>query len=91
MNIAEALQEARQQIDRLDAEALLAHALDKGRTYLHTWPERQIETERLTQFQQLVARRHQGEPLAYLIGWREFWSLQIQVSPATLIPRPNVP
>lgn len=89
MNIAAALQQAKQQIDKLDAEALLAHVLEKGRSYFRAWPEREIETEALQQFQQLTERRAKGEPLAYLTGWREFWSLLLQVSPATLIPRPE--
>ena len=89
MNITTALQHAKQQIDRLDAEALLAHVLEKDRSHFRAWPEREIEEQQLTQFQQLVTRRAKGEPLAYLTGWREFWSLLLQVSPATLIPRPD--
>ncbi len=89
MNIAAALQQAKQQIDKFDAEALLAHALDKDRSFFHAWPEQEIEHQALEQFQQLVKRRATGEPLAYLTGWREFWSLLLQVSPATLIPRPD--
>lgn len=89
MNIAAALQQAKQQIDKLDAEALLAHVLEKDRSYFRAWPEREIENEPLRQFQQLLKRRADGEPLAYLTGWREFWSLLLQVSPATLIPRPE--
>ncbi len=89
MNIATALQQAKQHIDNLDAEALLAHVLQKDRSYFRAWPEREIETDALQQFQQLSARRANGEPLAYLTGWREFWSLLLQVSPATLIPRPE--
>ncbi len=89
MNITAALQQAKQKIDSIDAEALLAHVLDKNRSYFRTWPEREIESQPLEQFQQLVTRRAAGEPLAYLTGWREFWSLLLQVSPATLIPRPD--
>jgi len=89
MNIATALQQAKQQIDKLDAEALLAHVLEKDRSYFRAWPDREIENKQLGQFQQLVKRRADGEPLAYLTGWREFWSLLLQVSPATLIPRPD--
>lgn len=89
MNIATALQQAKQKIDKVDAEALLAHVLKKNRSYFRAWPEREIEEQSHGQFQQLVKRRTAGEPLAYLTGWREFWSLQLQVSPATLIPRPD--
>ncbi len=89
MNIATILQQARLHIDRLDAEALLAHVLEKDRSYFRAWPEQQVEAQQLKQFEQLVQRRSSGEPLAYLTGWREFWSLLLQVSPATLIPRPD--
>lgn len=78
-----------QQIDRLDAEALLCHLLQRDRSYLRAWPEREVESELIAQFNTLIARRQQGEPLAYLIGWREFWSLKLKVTPATLIPRPE--
>ncbi|MDZ4263283.1 MAG: peptide chain release factor N(5)-glutamine methyltransferase [Pseudomonadota bacterium] len=87
--IATLLQQALQQIDRLDAEALLCHLLQRERSYLRAWPEREIDAELNAQFQALVARRQQGEPLAYLIGWREFWSLKLNVTHATLIPRPD--
>lgn len=88
-DIATALADAKTKIDALDAEALLAHVLDKDRSYFRAWPEQTLEQAQLSQFQQLVVRRTQGEPLAYLTGWREFWSLLLQVSPATLIPRPD--
>jgi release factor glutamine methyltransferase len=87
--IAAALSDARQKIDRLDAEALLAHLLQKERSYLRAWPEQTLDETLLARFNDLVVRRQQGEPLAYLTGWREFWSLLLQVSPATLIPRPE--
>lgn len=89
MNITTVILQATTQIDRLDAEALLCHLLQRERSYLRAWPEREIDAELNAQFQTLVARRQQGEPLAYLIGWREFWSLKINVTPATLIPRPD--
>ncbi len=88
-SIASILAHAKTKIDAIDAEALLAHILEKDRSYFRTWPEREIEKCPLKQFQQLVNRRVNGEPLAYLTGWREFWSLLLQVSPATLIPRPE--
>ena len=87
--IATLLQQALQQIDRLDAEALLCHLLQRERSYLRAWPEHEVDAELSAQFQTLVMRRQQGEPLAYLIGWREFWSLKLNVTPATLIPRPD--
>lgn len=74
---------------RLDAELLLAHVLGKPRSYLLTWPEREVSAEQLDRFAQLMMRRKQGEPVAYLLGEQGFWSLALQVSPDTLIPRPD--
>ncbi len=73
----------------LDAQLLLAHALGKPRSYLSTWPEREPDSAQLAAYEQLMARRRQGEPVAYLLGQQGFWSLDLQVSPATLIPRPD--
>lgn len=73
----------------LDAQLLLAHALGKQRSYLSTWPEREPDSAQLAAYEQLMARRRQGEPVAYLLGQQGFWSLDLQVSPATLIPRPD--
>lgn len=73
----------------LDVELLLAHALGRPRSYLRTWPERELSADQLARFQQLLARRRQGEPVAYLLGNQGFWSLELQVSPDTLIPRPD--
>jgi release factor glutamine methyltransferase len=73
----------------LDAELLLAHVLHKSRAWLYTWPEQELDTNQLEQFHQLVQRRMNGEPVAHLIGTQEFWSLSLQVSPDTLIPRPE--
>ncbi len=95
MNIAEALQDATvrlrpvQDIARLDAEVLLAHVLGRDRTYLHTWPERELCAEELARFEALLQRRLKGEPVAHLTGTRAFWTLDLQVGPATLIPRPE--
>lgn len=74
---------------RLEAELLLAYLLRKPRTYLYSWPERRLTTEQLALLEQLLSRRLAGEPLAYITGWREFWSLDLLVTPATLIPRPE--
>ncbi len=88
-SIAAVLATARQQIDPVDAEALLGHVLNKDRAYFRTWPERELSSHEFEQFHTLLARRQQGEPLAYILGWREFWSLRLKVTPATLIPRPD--
>ncbi len=73
----------------LDAAVLLCHVLGKPRSYLLTWPERILEAEQQAQFEALLERRLAGEPVAYIIGEREFWSLPLKVSPSTLIPRPD--
>lgn len=72
---------------RLDAELLLAAALNKPRSYLHTWPEREPAPEQLQTFTAWLARRQQGEPVAYILGRQGFWSLDLEVAAHTLIPR----
>ncbi|MCL7461752.1 peptide chain release factor N(5)-glutamine methyltransferase [Pseudomonas sp. NW5] len=74
---------------RLDAELLLAHVLGKPRSYLRTWPEREPSAEQCAAFAALLARRRTGEPVAYLLGRQGFWSLELEVAPHTLIPRPD--
>ncbi len=74
---------------RRDAEILLGHCLHQSRTWLYTWPEAEVAAERAVHFEQLLARRREGLPVAYLTGQREFWSLQLQVNSDTLIPRPE--
>lgn len=74
---------------RLEAELLLAHVLKVSRVYLHTWPEREINADSLSQFAEFIARRCRGEPLAYILEVKEFWSLELLVTPDTLIPRPE--
>ena len=73
----------------LDADCLLCAVLSCTRTYLRTWPEQELTPEQVAQVEQFAVRREQGEPVAYILGVREFWSLPLQVSPATLIPRPD--
>jgi release factor glutamine methyltransferase len=74
---------------RLEAEVLLAHVLGRPRSHLHAWPEARLGADQERRFEQLVLRRAAGEPVAYLTGRREFWSLDLEVSQATLIPRPE--
>lgn len=74
---------------RLDAELLLAAALGKPRSYLRTWPERELDDEQLALFRANLVRRRQGEPVAYILGHQGFWSLDLEVAPHTLIPRPD--
>src|SRR5579872_1296227 len=74
---------------RIDTEILLAHALKCTRTHLHTYPEEPLPLAVLVHFHQLLARRQLGEPVAYILQTREFWSMSLCVTPDTLIPRPE--
>lgn len=74
---------------RLDAELLLSHCLGKTRSFLMAWPEHRPQLVQLDNFTGLLQRRLCGEPVAHLIEEREFWSLSLRVTPATLIPRPE--
>jgi len=74
---------------RLDAEVLLAQTLAVSRSYLYTWPERAVTAAQQAAYETLLQRRVAGVPVAYLTGQREFWSLTLAVTPATLIPRPD--
>lgn len=74
---------------RRDAEILLAHCLGQRRSWLYTWPEREVAQTSADQYRQLLARRHDGCPVAYLLREREFWSLPLVVTEHTLIPRPE--
>ena len=72
-----------------DAEILLGFVTGRARTYLLAFGETPLTAEQAQQLTVLLARRERGEPVAYLVGEREFWSLPLSVSPATLIPRPD--
>lgn len=74
---------------RRDAEILLEHVTGKGRTFILAFGETQLTDEQCQQLDALLTRRRDGEPIAHLTGVREFWSLPLFVSPATLIPRPD--
>ncbi|MCY1288605.1 Release factor glutamine methyltransferase [compost metagenome] len=74
---------------RLDAELLLAAALGKPRSFLHTWPERVVATDVAQRYSSFLERRRSGEPVAYILGHQGFWSLDLEVAPDTLIPRPD--
>ena len=89
MSIAQALHTAQSRIAPVDARLLLQHALGKSHAQLLTHPEQALTLAEEKLFLELVARRINGEPVAYLIGEREFYSLNFQVSPAVLIPRPE--
>ena len=94
MNISQVLQSAVQRnhlsdTATVDCELLLCHVLDVDRSYLKTWPDRELSSAVEEQFEQLLERRIEGEPVAYLIGTQGFWTLDLKVSPDTLIPRPE--
>jgi release factor glutamine methyltransferase len=74
---------------RLDAELLLAHILGVNRAAILTRPERRLSPKELTSFRDLVARRAAREPLAYILGHREFFALDFVVDARVLIPRPE--
>lgn len=74
---------------KLDVEILISLVLNKPRSYLLIWPEKELSDEQSLEFVHLLSRRAQGEPIAYITGEKEFWSLSFAVSKATLIPRPD--
>lgn len=74
---------------RLDAEILLAHALGQKRIYLYINNEKILSEDELKNFFSFVTRRAQGEPVAYILGQREFMGLEFTVSPDVLVPQPD--
>ena len=74
---------------RLDAEILLCRTIDMPRSYLFAHPEDVLDEMTLERFENVIARRVEGEPMAYIMGVKEFWSHELAVSPATLVPRPE--
>jgi len=92
--IAQSLNAARQLIrssssPRIDSEALLCHVLKCNTAHLMTWPDKELDQHDVTLFNQLINKRIAGMPIAYIIGEKEFWSLSLKVTDATLIPRPE--
>ncbi|GAB2534320.1 peptide chain release factor N(5)-glutamine methyltransferase [Rhodanobacter koreensis] len=73
--------------ERADAEALLLHALAKPRSWLYSHADDLLDENVEASYVALLERREAGEPVAYITGRRGFWSLELAVSPATLIPR----
>lgn len=94
MNIYSALKSACSQLEsatdspRLDAELLLAYCLGQSRSYLYAYPETELTSLQLDFFNHLIDQRKKSIPIAYLIGEKEFWSLNFKISIHTLIPRP---
>jgi release factor glutamine methyltransferase len=89
LNWAEEQLQAISESARLDAEILLAQLLQVSRSNLFAWPDNPLTVTQQNDYIALVERRAHGEPLAYITGQREFWSLAINVTPDTLIPRPE--
>lgn len=87
--VAAALREAADRVGASEARLLLAHALAAPRAQLLAHPERTLDGAARERFAALVARRAAGEPIAYIVGEREFWGLLLRVTPAVLIPRPE--
>ena len=89
--IATAVERLSQSSDsaRLDAEILLCRCIDMPRSYLFAHPDDELDPLAVDRFDELVDRRVRGEPMAYIMGTREFWSRDLLVSPATLVPRPE--
>ncbi len=95
MNLAATLRDAADQLTALgegarrEAELLLCHVLGKPLSYLRTHDDTVLSAEQQQRFRALLDKRKLGEPIAYLLGEREFWSLPFLVTPDTLIPRPE--
>jgi len=83
------LRAARSRIDAVDAQWLLAHALDRPIAWLYAHADEPVDDATAARFEVLVERRVAGEPVAYLTGRRGFWTFELQVTPDTLIPRPE--
>lgn len=74
---------------KLDAELLLAHLLKKDRSFLYTHADDTIENKIIKKFNSLLVRRLGGEPIAYIMGFQDFWNVRLKVNENTLIPRPE--
>jgi release factor glutamine methyltransferase len=74
---------------RLEAELLMGLVLRKPRSFLHAWPEQRLSESQADRYEVLLRRRFSGEPIAYMTGIREFWSMPLKITPHVLIPRPE--
>lgn len=88
-DVATALQWARTRIEVTDARILLRRVLHCNAAHLVAHPETRLEEAEWEEFRHFVSRRESGEPVAYLIGEREFFGYSLMVTPAVLIPRPE--
>jgi release factor glutamine methyltransferase len=74
---------------RRESEILLCHALGVSRSFLFANPELEVPLKRRADYLALLRRRSEGEPIAYLLGKRAFWTLEMEITPDVLIPRPE--
>lgn len=89
-SIEQAIQYGKNELhNRFESEVLLASVLNVARSYLYAHKEKLIDPPSLTQYKNFIKRRKQGEPVAYILGKQEFWSLEFAVNQHTLIPRPE--
>ncbi|MEO1288447.1 MAG: HemK/PrmC family methyltransferase [Chloroflexota bacterium] len=95
LDIKTALAKAYQQLQgvsdtaRLDAQVLLCFVLDIEKPYLIAYDDRVLTNAEQSKYDALIARRASGEPIAYIVGYKDFWDMRFTVSPAVLIPRPE--
>ncbi len=94
LNIANALSYGRQELQSsdspdVDTQVLLCHVLDCQTVYLHSWSDQELSMAQQQQFEGYLQLRNNGRPVAHIIGQRGFWSLDLKVTDATLIPRPD--
>ena len=90
MNVRSVLSQAIKQLNNhLEAEILLSHVLHVTRSSLLAWPEKLLTPDQVMHYHSLVIRRLRHEPIAYITGYKEFWSLELEVNEHTLIPRPE--
>jgi release factor glutamine methyltransferase len=89
MTIADALDVQQRSVSSRDAEVFLAHVLQSDRVHLHTHPELVLTSEQAEHFETFMARREQNEPVAYIIGEKEFYGRMFTVDKRGLIPRPE--
>ena len=89
MNVSSWLEEAAKSVDQLDAELILAHVVAKERIFLHAHPDFELQPNQIERADQSLARRANGEPLAYITGVKDFYGRQFAVSKDVLIPRPE--
>ena len=89
VRVDDLLRDARAKVDSADAEWLLAFVLGKSRSWLYARADDPVGDEAAQRYAALLARRIAGEPLAYLTGRKGFWRFELQVTPDTLVPRPE--